>query len=132
MFLSYILSATLIPHLFLSYRPPATLSSIPHLFLLCYIPPSTLSSVLRVFLMHMSIILAYVMSRVRPVDRPVVLYWALNISLSTNISRTCHAYRHHWFLQLYTTRLPGVARCAQNKTSWLHFCAHFSTDQDEN
>ena len=27
--------------------------------------------------------------------------------------------------------LPGGTRSAQSKISWLHFLAHFSTDQDE-
>ena len=54
----------------------------------------------------MSIILIYVMSRVRPSGRPA---WqklqcsTLRANCSTTFCQTCHAFRHHWFILVYAT-----------------------------
>ena len=48
----------------------------------------------------------------------------------------CPAYRHHWLLLFYTTftdpdlSWESQGQCKAN-TIWLHFLAHFSTDQCE-
>ena len=51
------------------------------------------------------------------------------------VFHTCHAYRHHWVLQFYTTfgdlDFGWGHKISTKQNSWLRFLAHFSIGQDE-
>ena len=90
-------------------------------------------------LIHMSIIWIYVMSHVWTAGHPSWKAKTFNVGhytqtiqpdfciaavlIDTMISTIFYRFHLPWPCQ-------GVARSAQSKTYWLHFLAHFSTDQD--
>ena len=91
------------------------------------------------FKIYMSIIWIYVMGGVRPAGQPSLVATTLILDIKRKLFNhfppipamfmgTIDSYR----LQpiSLTLTLPGVTRSARSKTHWLHFLAHFSSDQD--